>query len=100
MGAGWRTLLNRSAIGAPARWVGRIGSDPLRVGCLELAQLLDQLVVLVIADDRGIEHVVAIVVEMNFAAEVFESLEQIGIFHGGYYSILSLERLEKEMYNS
>ena len=41
---------------------------------LDVAQFEQQLVVLIIADDRRVEDVVAVVVVANFLAELFEAL--------------------------
>lgn len=52
----------------PGALGGRIGRDPLGVFGLDLAQPQHQLIVFGVADQRLVEHVVAVVVKMNFTA--------------------------------
>jgi len=56
------------------------------MGGLDFPQLTQQLVVLVVADQGRFENVVAVVVELDLASELFRSSLQIPMGHGCDYS--------------
>jgi len=61
----------------PGALGGRIGRDPLRVGGFDLAQLGQKLVELGVADQRIIQHMVAVVVEVDLLAQVRQAQIQV-----------------------
>ena len=67
----------RKGLGADAL-AGRIRGDQVRVLLFEGAELAHQGVVLVIRDDRIVEHVVAMVVEIEGALELGVAFGRIG----------------------
>ena len=68
----------------PTRWVGESGVTQLRVGLLELAQLAQQRVVDVVADDRVVEHVVAVVVLGDLVAQLGRALRRVPCSRGAH----------------
>ena len=60
---------------------GGIGRHPFGMQFLDPAQFLHQPVVFVIADDRRVEHVVAVVVVMDFPLEFLVAPAQLGFVH-------------------
>jgi hypothetical protein len=55
----------------------RVGRDELRALGLQRAQLVEQLVVLLVADDRVVEHVVAVPVVGELAAQLLDALDHV-----------------------
>ena len=74
MGCGWRTFSNFSEATAPARWVGESGVTQSGWSGLDLAQLDQQPVIFDVADDRVIQDMVTIVVEVELLFEFFVTL--------------------------
>ncbi len=61
------------------RW--RVRRDQLRVALLQSAQLTHEVVVLAVADLRLVEDVIAVVVERNFGAQLFDAkLRELQLF--------------------
>ena len=76
MGLGcWTDTKAEKGLGADAL-AGRVGGDQVRVLLFEGSELAHQGVVLVVGDDRVVEHVVAMVVEIEGAFE-------LGVAFGG-----------------
>ena len=69
IGSGWRTFVSAPTGSSPMRCVGESGRDELGVLGLERAQLVEQRVVLVVADLRVVERVVAVAVVGQLAAQ-------------------------------
>jgi hypothetical protein len=69
-GCRWRTFSSRETGVAPTRCVGESGVDQLGVLGLEAAQLVEQRVVLVVADLGVVEDVVALVVVGELLAQL------------------------------
>ena len=61
----------------PGALAGAVGSDPVRVVRLDLAQFNHQFVELEIADERRVQYVVAVVVEVDLLLEFFVTLLEI-----------------------
>jgi hypothetical protein len=59
----------------------RLGDDQLRVRRLQLAQLVEQRVVLVVADLGIVEDVVAMVVMLDLAAQLVRARRRTGGAH-------------------
>ncbi len=70
IGSACSTCSKRSSGGAPTRWVGESGLRSSRVLGLDRAQLVEQRVVLVVADLRVVEDVVAAVVVLELATQL------------------------------
>ncbi len=77
----------------PGALGGRIGRDPLGVFGLDLAQPEHQPVVLGVTDQRLVEHVVAVVVKMNFTAQFFQFQLQGLIVHSKNYTPSAASRI-------
>ncbi len=78
IGSRWRTFSSRSTALAADALRRRVGALQLWVGGLERAQLVEQLVVLVIPDLRVVEHVVAVGVVLELGAQRGGALEHLG----------------------
>ena len=78
-GGPWRS--GRQAV-APARWVGESARDPGRIVALDLLELVQQAIVLSVADDRRIQHVIAIIVEIDLCLELFVASARWLVRHG------------------
>ena len=75
---GWRwvTLVSAETGSPPMRCVGRVGRQQLGVLGLDGAQLVEQLVVLVVGDARVVEHVVAPAVLGELLAQLRGALDE------------------------
>ena len=70
IGCGWRTFSSSDTGSAADPLGGRVGGDQLGVLGLERAQLVEQRVVLVVADLGVVERVVAVVVVVDLLAQL------------------------------
>ena len=74
IGSRWRTWTKRSPGRPPTRWVGESGVISAGILGLERAQLVQQRVVLVVADRRVVVLVVGLVVAGDLGAELGRAL--------------------------
>ena len=58
----------------PDALTGRIGRDPIRILSFDLAQLDHQLIILGVADERRVEHVITVIMGVNLLLEFFVAL--------------------------
>ncbi len=65
----------------PGALGGRIGRDPVRVVGFDLAQFDQQPVIFRVADDGSIQHMIAVVVEVDLLFEFFVTLLEGLIVH-------------------
>ena len=70
IGCGWRTFSSLETGSAPTRWVGESGVTSSGCSASMPPQLVEQRVVGVVADDRVVEDVVAVVVLGDLAAQL------------------------------
>ncbi len=70
---------------------GGIGGDPGGVGGFEGAEFVQQLVVFVIADDRIIQNVIAVIVVVNLLAQMEQVLMFLLVFHEISFGYISFQ---------
>lgn len=75
-------LLEFLRYGRPGALGGQIGGDPVRMAGLDLAQFNHQFVKFKVADDGGIQHMIAIIMEVDLLLEFLVMLFHSRSVHG------------------